>query len=73
MNIDIVRNSILQKKGSLCKFKFNGARNQVENFTGTITSVYPAIFIVESDDSIPHVKSFTYNDIITSSLQIISK
>lgn len=73
MNIDIVRNSILEKKGSICDFKFNGSRNQVERFTGVITSVYPAIFIVESSDSIPRVKSFTYNDIITSSLEIISK
>ena len=72
MNIDIVRNSILEKKGVFCEFKFNGSRNQVENFTGTITSVYPAIFIVESKDSVPHIKSFTYNDIITSSLEIIS-
>lgn len=73
MNVDIVRDSIMKKKGSFCKFKFNGSRNQVEQFTGVITSVYPAIFIVESLDSVPKVKSFTYNDIITSSLEIVSK
>ncbi|MBO5138490.1 MAG: Veg family protein [Bacilli bacterium] len=73
MNIDIVRNDILEKKGSLCQFRFNGSRNQVEKFTGVITSVYPSIFIVESSDSVPKVKSFTYNDIITSSLEIVSK
>lgn len=70
MNIDIVRNNIKQIRGKDYNFRFNGNRNQVEEFNGVITDCYPAIFIIESKEDMK-VRSFSYNDIITSSLEII--
>lgn len=72
MNIDVVRNNIEQKKGKSYSFRFNGNRNQVEEFDGIIIHTYPAIFIIESKDE-DKIRAFSYNDIITSSLEIMDK
>lgn len=69
MNIDIVRSKIEDIKGKNHSFRFNGNRNQVEEFSGVITDTYPAIFLIQSSED--KVRTFSYNDIITSSLQII--
>ena len=69
MNIDIVRSKIENIKGKNYSFRFNGNRNQVEEFNGIITNTYPAIFIIHSSED--KVRTFSYNDIITSSLEII--
>lgn len=72
MNVDIVRNRIEQRKGKNYSFRFNGNRNQIEEFDGVIIDTYPAIFIIESKDE-DKIRAFSYNDIITSSLEIIDK
>ncbi len=46
MNVDIVRNKIETIKGKNYNFRFNGNRNQVEEFNGVITNTYPAIFVI---------------------------
>ncbi|MCI8547273.1 MAG: hypothetical protein HFJ38_00140 [Bacilli bacterium] len=69
MNVDIVRNKIETIKGKNYNFRFNGNRNQVEEFNGVITNTYPAIFVIHSEED--KVRTFSYNDIITSSLEII--
>ncbi len=64
---EVVNNNI----NKLLKFKFNGSRNQVEEFSGKIVEVYPAIFIIETLDDNSRIKSFSYNDILTESLEIM--
>ncbi len=69
MNVDIVRSKIENIKGKNYNFRFNGNRNQVEEFCGVVTNTYPAIFVIHSSED--KVRTFSYNDIITSSLEII--
>ena len=73
MNKEIVKNKIELLIGKQFNFKFNGSRNQCEKFSGIITDVFPSIFIIVTNDKNPIVKSFSYNDIITSNLLIIEK
>ncbi len=69
MNIDTVRNEVKSQEGKVLHFKFNGSRNQIVEFDGKIVETYSAIFVVKllKDNNI---KSFSYNDLITSSLEI---
>lgn len=50
-------------------FRFNGNRNQSEEFFGKIIAVYPSIFIIELDNKI--IKSFSYSDLLINNLEII--
>lgn len=67
MNIDKVRNKINSYKGQTLQFRFNGSRNQIEEFSATIIDTYPSIFIVRVEDSCL-VKSFSYSDILIRKL-----
>lgn len=70
MNIDRVREEVKSKEGKILHFKFNGSRNQIVEFDGEIIETYSAIFVVKLlDDN--NIKSFSYNDLITSSLEIL--
>ena len=69
MNIEKVKNKIMLYKGKTKKFKFNGNRNKIEEFSGMIVDIYPSIFIVKViDNSI--VKSFSYSDVLIHKLVI---
>lgn len=70
MNINRIRAFISQKKGKIYLFKFKGARNQTDEFVGKIIEVYRSIFIIKVEDSTKRVKSFSYNDVLTNSLEI---
>jgi len=59
---------IEQLKGKIIKFKYNGARNQIEEFDGIIENTYNSIFTIRINNSL-EIKSFSYNDIINESLQ----
>ncbi len=72
MNIDIVKEKIDKLRGKTKCFQFNGSRNQIEKFEGVITTTYPAIFIIETNDD-NKVKAFSYNDVITSNLEVIDE
>lgn len=71
MNVEKIRKDMNQKKGKLLKFKFNGSRNQTEEFEGRIISTYPAVFIIETKTQDNRIKSFTYSDILIEKLEII--
>ena len=73
MNKDALREKIQQKEGNDYFFVFNGSINQVEKFSGTIIETYPSVFLVETREENPRIKSFSYNDVITSSLEIREK
>ncbi len=71
MTIEKAKEMIKENTNQLKKFKFNGSRNQVEEFSGKIVEAYPAIFIIETIDASSRIKSFSYSDILTESLEII--
>lgn len=70
MNINKIRSFVTKNKGKVFSFKFKGARNQTEEFSGRIVEVYRSIFIIKVLDYTNRVKSFSYNDILTNSLEI---
>ena len=69
MNIEIVKNKVDFYKGKTIKFKFNGTRNKVEEFSGIIIDTYPSIFIVKVIDN-NVIKSFSYSDVLIHKLII---
>ncbi len=72
MNINTMREEIKKKEGEILHFKFNGSRNQIEEFTGEIIKTYPAIFLIRLEDQENRIKSFSYSDLVTESLEIIN-
>lgn len=69
MNKSIIKNNISNIKGKRIHFRYNGSRNQIEEFDGFIEKTYNSIFTIKIIDN-NELKSFTYNDIINKSLQI---
>jgi len=67
--IDKVRKSIYLKRGIVCKFRYNGARNQIEEFDGYINGVYNYVFTIKTINNI--TKSFSYNDVLIGNLEFI--
>ena len=70
MNIQKIKNVLEQSKGLKLKFKFNGIRNQIEKFSGTIENTYNSIFLVKVDNDNEQIRSFSYVDVLTESLEI---
>ncbi len=71
MNIETVKKTVKEKTGETLHFKFNGSRNQVEEFTGEIIETYPSIFLIRLIESPQKIKTFTYNDLVMENLQIL--
>lgn len=69
MNIETIKNKIINYKGQKINFRFNGSRNQIEEFSGTIIDTYPSIFTVKVLDK-EVVKSFSYSDVLIHKLVI---
>lgn len=67
--IERVKNKIAVEKGKKHKFRYNGARNQVEEFDGILSGVYNYIFTIKTINGI--TKSFSYNDVIIGMLEFI--
>ena len=70
MNIQKIKSNIENNKGQKFNFRFNGARNQIEEFVGTIESVYNYIFLVKLENDNEQLRSFSYTDVLTESLEI---
>ena len=68
MTIEKIKNNIDNKLGDNVKIVYNGSRNKKEEYSGVITETYNHIFIVklESDE----VKSFSYRDVLTNTIEI---
>ena len=64
-----IKDNLKDKKGKNLHFKFNGGRNQIEEFNGSIENMYNFIFTIKTDDN--KIKSFTYSDILIENLEII--
>ena len=68
--INKIKEEIEKKKGEVLKFRYNGARNQIEEFKGIITGTYNSIFTIKILDKKDEIKSFTYSDVLINNLEI---
>lgn len=68
--INKIKEDILSKKGERLKFRFNGARNQIEEFEGIITGIYNYVFTIKTINDKEEIKSFTYSDVLIDNLEI---
>lgn len=71
MNIQKIKDNLETKKGKKINFKFNGSRNQIEEFSGIIENTYNYIFLVKVDNDNETIRSFAYTDILMESLEIL--
>lgn len=70
MNISKIKETLEQNKGKMIRFKFNGSRNQIEEFKGTIENTYNYVFVIRLESNKDQIKSFSYSDILTENLEI---
>ncbi len=68
MTIEKIKNIVNENKNKVVDFKYNGSRNQTEEFRGTIENVYKAIFTIKINNDI--IKSFSYTDVLIGNLEI---
>ena len=65
--ISTIRNKIEPLIGKKIKFRYNGSRNQIEEFEGIITKCYNYVFVIETG----YInKSFSYSDVLMGILNI---
>ena len=69
MMIDKVKNLVLDKLEIERKFVFHGSRNMLDEFTGKIIGIYPAIFTILDSNGV--LKSFSYSDLLIGNLEIL--
>ena len=62
-----------QNKCKTLHYRFNGSRNQTEEFTGEIEGTYNYIFVIRTNNEPKQLKSFSYSDVLTESLEIFVK
>lgn len=67
MNIKIIKNEIEKNVGKKVIGKINMGRNKFENFEGIINASYPFLFTIESENEI---KSFSYSDVLTKTIEL---
>ena len=67
MNIDIIKNKIINLKNIKLKLKVNLGRNKYEYLEGKIDNIFPNIFTVSTNKG---VKSFSYSDVATKIVSI---
>lgn len=65
--IDKVRNDMLALKDKRIKFRFNGSRNQIEEFEGVIINCYNYVFIIDLGNM---KRSFSYSDVLIGVLDV---
>ena len=70
MTMGMAKQLVKNNKGEIHSFRFRGARNQVEEFEGIITDIYPAIFIIKLQDE--KIRSFSYSDVLIDNLKILN-
>ncbi len=68
--ISKIKEDLKNKKGEKLHFKFNGARNQIEEFDGMIIETYNYIFTIKTISDREELKSFTYSDVLIDNLEI---
>lgn len=69
MMVDKIKCVVKENQGIERVFRFHGSRNQIDEFQGVITELYPAVFIIKLADK--RIKTFSYSDILTQNLEIL--
>lgn len=67
MNIDLVKNKILNNLNKKVVVTVYGMRNKINRYEGVLYKVYPNIFSIIYDGV---EKSFSYNEYITGDIKI---
>ena len=65
--INKIKNDLLKYKNKKIKFRYNGSRNQIEEFEGVIKDCYENIILIDLDGK---SKSFSYADVLTGTLEV---
>ena len=68
MTIERIKDNIDNNLGEFVKVIYNGSRNKREEYSGIITETYNYIFIIKTCSE--EIKSFSYWDILTNTLEI---
>ena len=68
--ISKIKDDLKGKLGKPLHFRFNGARNQIEEFDGCIENTYNFIFTIKLEGD-QRIKSFTYSDVLIENLEIM--
>ena len=68
MTIERIKDNIDNNLGEFVKVIDNGSRNKREEYSGIITETYNYIFIIKTCSE--EIKSFSYRDILTNTLEI---
>lgn len=67
--ISKIKKDLTNVLGQPLHFKYNGARNQIEEFDGCIENTYNFIFTIKPVGD-TRIKSYTYSDVLTLHLEI---
>ncbi len=65
--IENVKKRVEEFKGEKIKFRYNGSRNQTEEFDGVITNCYNYVFKIDTGSI---NKSFSYSDVLIGVLEL---
>lgn len=65
-----IKTSLRQHQGDQVKLTVNCSRNRVEHYDAQIKDLYNFVFTVEVKDENNSLKSFTYSDILTNTVEL---
>ena len=65
--INKIKNDLIKLKGKEIRFRYNGSRNQIEEFEGIIKECYDYVFIIDLGYM---NRSFSYSDILIGALEV---
>lgn len=70
MTIEKIKNKISEHIGEEIELKFNGSRNKIEYYNAVLKDAYQKVFTVQIKNEYNEVKSFSYSDVLTNTLEI---
>ena len=68
--IEKIKDNMEEHIGEEVKIIFNGGRNRIEEYNAVITQMYNFVFVVKRKNDINELKSFTYSDVLTQTVEI---
>ena len=65
--IEKVKQKVCALKGQRIRFRYNGSRNQIEEFEGVIVDCYNYVFVIAT---YKENRSFSYSDVFMGVLEL---